>query len=384
MASAVGGSMSQTISGDDRRLAMIAGAGVTISVAALIARLAGLIATGPATLIVLLGATIGLKVVFSYAAKSASAPSRARILERVSTAGLAISGVSVLVALPHLAAKAGIGTFVSDLIAALWTLTVLAIAAGKVRTLGWRAYVGAGLTGFLGIPALSALVGRPIVEALGTSSLFAVVLFLALRRTAVRPTALDLMLLGAFTGAGFALYENAMYGRGGFNPSAVPLVSLLFPVEMTTSIGAHMAHSGHLIGTALIALGVGLVAFYRTRIPRPELVLLVAFLVPLLEHGLTNGLVATRESGWLADIGLILTLGGVLSSLLLIAGVGYAVYMERRSIGIVDYHLSELLPREWLQLSPTESQRRAKLLARAQQPIARSTPSMPSMQESRV
>jgi hypothetical protein len=136
-----------------------------------------------------------------------------------------------------------------------------------------------------------------------------------------------------------------------------------------------------MVGTALIALGIGLVAFYRTRIPRPDLVLLVAFLVPLLEHGLSNGLVATRGSGWLADIGWALTLGGLLSSLLLVAGVGYVAYMERRAIGIVDFHLDELIPKEWLKLSPVEAQRRAALLARAQRQVA---PSTPSMQEGRV
>ena len=234
---------------NDRRLAIIAGAGATLSIAALLARMADKLPAGPATIIVLIGATIGLRVAFSYAAKSASAPSRARMLTLVSTAGLAISAVTMLATLPHLTKTGGIGTFVTDLVAELWALGILTVVSGQVRTLGWRPLLGALLTGFLAVPALAALLGRPVVTALGPSSLLAVafwipateelckaipvafVVFVALRRTAIRPSALDLMLLGAWTGAGFALYENATYGRGSFRLSVVPVISLLFPNE---------------------------------------------------------------------------------------------------------------------------------------------------------
>ena len=107
-------------SSNDRRLAIIAGAGATLSVAALVARLAGVISPGPATIIVSIGATIGLRVAFSYAAKSASAPSRARVLTLVSTVGLSISALTLIGALPHLTKTAGIGTFLTDLVAELW------------------------------------------------------------------------------------------------------------------------------------------------------------------------------------------------------------------------------------------------------------------------
>jgi hypothetical protein len=40
----------------------------------------------------------------------------------------------------------------------------------------------------------------------------AVVLFAALRRSDRRPSALDVMLLGAWAGAGFAIYESATFG----------------------------------------------------------------------------------------------------------------------------------------------------------------------------
>jgi len=179
------------------------------------------------------------------------------------------------------------------------------------------------------------------------------------------------MLLGAWTGAGFSLYENAVYGRGRSQPSAVPIVSLLFPVETTTqAYDWTVVHAGHLVYSALIATAIGLTVLYRRRFPRPELVLLVAFLVAFLEHSVGNAFVASRPSSFVADLMLLPTLGGRLSSLLLIAGVAYVLYVERRAIGAVAFR-----PEEWLrfQLPAAEAQRRSVLLAHAQQPTSQST-----------
>ena len=123
------------------------------------ARLAGKIPAGPATIIVLIGATIGLRVAFSYAAQSASAPSRARVLTLVSTVGLAISALTMIGVLPHLTKTGGMGTFLTDLVAELWALGILTVVSGQVRTLDWRPLVGALMTGFLAVPALATLLG---------------------------------------------------------------------------------------------------------------------------------------------------------------------------------------------------------------------------------
>jgi RsiW-degrading membrane proteinase PrsW (M82 family) len=365
---------------NDRAMAIIAGAGATLSVGALVARTAGLMPAGESTIVALIGATIGLRIAFVYAAKSASAPARARVLALVSTVGLCISAVTMLGALPHLTQKGGVGTFATDLVAELWALALLMAAAASVRTLGWRAFVGAGMTGFLGIPALAALVGRPIVEALGTSSLVAVslwvplteelckaipiafVLVIALRRTTVRPSALDLMLLGAWTGAGFALYENAVYGRARFNLSAVPIVSLIFPTEFARTVSDWTSvQAGHLVFSGLVGIGVGLAVLYRKQFKHPWLILVAVLLVSLLEHSTVNALAASRGVTALSGLGLTLTLGGRLSSLLLLAGVGYALYLERRAIGGGAWWSNE-----FSRLSPTEARRRSMLLARAQ------------------
>ncbi len=374
---------------NDLRMAMVAGAGVTLSVAAVVARAAGVMPSGAATVIVLIGSAIALKVAFSYVAKAASAPSRARVLMIVSNVGLGISAVTILAALPHLTHTGGFEKFATDLVAQLWGLTVLMVIAGSVRTLNWRAFVGAGTTGFLAVTALATLLGSPVVGALGRSSLLAVsvwvplteelckmipvafVVIVALKRTTVRPSALDVMLLGAWTGAGFGLYENATFGRGSFDLSTVPVISLIFPSETSSTVaGSTMVHGGHLIFSALLALGIGLTFLYRNRFKRPELVLLAVVLVALLEHASNNALALAHSDNALLDIALALTLGGFASSLLLIAGIAYAFYIERRAIGAVvsrrEEWLQLLRPDSWFKLPADVAQRRSMLLARAQ------------------
>jgi RsiW-degrading membrane proteinase PrsW (M82 family) len=379
-----------SVSNSDLRLAMIAGAGVTLSIAALVARMAGILPSGLAVGVVVIGATIALKVAFAYAKGSASAPSRARILGLVSNVGLAISAVTVIGMLPVLTKTGGIGTFAVDLVANVWTLTVLAVAAGSVRTLGWRAFVGAGLTGFLGITGIATSLGRPVVTALGATSLLAVavwvplteelcksipvifVVVVALRRTRVRPSALDLMMLGAWSGAGFAVFEDAAYGRSRFHLGAIPLVSLLFPTEYSPErIGSSTVIAGHLIFSALIGLGIGLAVLYRKRFRRPAVVLLVAALASVLEHGLGNTLAlnAYRRPA-IGDFLATLTLGGRLTSLLLIVGIGYVLYIEWPAMGVAGSRPEDwrrmLRPETWLHLSKAEGERRSVLLAQAQ------------------
>ncbi len=378
---------------NDRQLAIIAGAGATLSVAALMARVAGKIPAGPATVIVLIGATIGLRVAFSYAAKSASAPSRARVLTLVSTIGLAISALTMIGALPHLTKTGGFWMFLTDFVAELWALGILTVVAGQVRTLDWRPLAGALMTGFLAVPALATLLGRPVVEALGPSSVLAIglwvpiteelckavpiafVIFVALRRKAIRPSALDLMLLGAWTGAGFALYENATYGRGSFQLSTVPLISLIFPAETSGALfGPSMVHSGHIIFSALIGLGVGLALLYRNRFPRPGLLLLAVCFTAVFEHA-TNNILNMPGHDTMFNPMAPLTLGGLLCTLLLIGGIGYVLYLERQSIGAVAFR-----PKEWLQIPVAESQRRGRLFAKAQLPsslLTSPTPEIP-------
>jgi RsiW-degrading membrane proteinase PrsW (M82 family) len=361
------------------RLAVIAGTSVFVSVAALAAGLTGNLPPGVSTIVVLVGVSIGLRVAWSYAATSASSPSRAATTLMISNGGLAISAVALLASLPRLTQSAGVQTFLIDLLAQLWTIAVLTVVAGPVRTLGWRAFAGVALTGFLAITGLARFVGRPLIENLGASNLFAVavwvpvteelvklipvgiVLALALRRTDARPSALDAMLLGAWTGAGFAVYENAALGRGSFSLWTNPVLSLVVPsTGKGTAFGWPVMQTGHLVHTALIALAVAFAVLYGRRIRRAWIAAAVAIGAVLLEHCSQNAMAAGDLNEIVAKATLVLTLGGWLTSTLLVAGVAYVMAFEWRIVG------GAFRPVDWFRLQPAEALRRAALLARAQ------------------
>lgn len=363
----------------DRVLAIIAGASVALSVAAMLARFAGVLPDGLATIVAIVGAGIGLKVALSYAARSASSAARARTMALVSTVALAISGLTVLASLPRITKAAGLQPFTMDLAAQLWTLALLMLVAGPVRTIGWRAFVGAGLTGLLGITALARLVGTPLVEKLGTSSILAtavwvpiteealkflpvvLVLRMAMRRTTARPSVLDVTLIGAWTGAGFSLFENATAGRGGFSLSANPLLSLLFPSEgKGMASGWTVAQSGHMVHTALIVLGVAFALMYRRQLSRAWIAPVAAIAAVLVEHCSQNAMITGHLNGVVTKISIVLTLGGRLTALMLIGGVAYAIALEWRVVG------GAFAPKAWFPLGPGEAQRRSRLLAAAQ------------------
>jgi RsiW-degrading membrane proteinase PrsW (M82 family) len=274
--------------------------------------------------------------------------------------------------------------FVVDVCAQLWTMAILMLATNRVRTIGWRACAGAALTGFLALTGLARFVGRPLIEHFGESNVFAIavwvplteeflkmlpvllVLLLALRRSDSRPAAVDAMLLGGWTGAGFAACESATLGRGGFSLFAHPTTTLIFPSQNAgAAFGWTVVQSGHMIHTALIAVAVALSAFYGHRIRRNWVVPVVAIAAVLLEHCSQNAMVANGLHEFVAKAAIALTLGGRLSAVLLIAAAAFTVVFESR---IVKGSAPGAI---WAPLQPAEAARRAALLARAQ---ARRTP----------
>jgi len=363
----------------DRRLARIASVGIAISLAAGAARLLHVLPSGAAAAIVLVGVVIGLRVALIYASRSATSATRAKTMTMVANVGLAVSAVTVVAALPHLTKQGGAGHFFSDAFGQLWTLGVLTIAAGPVRTIGWRGMVGAGLTGFLAVTGLSRLVGRPLVNHFGATSLPIVagvvpvteelfkllpvllVVLLAIRRTDTRPSVLDLVLLGAWSGAGFTLFEDASLGRGGAQFGSFPPFSWLSPGGAHATVwGSGYLSVGHLVHTALIALGLGMWMLYRHRIRFAWAWLLIPIGAALADHMLNNAMATGRLSHGTADPFLVLTVWGHLSLLLLLAGVGYLFVREGRSVG-------SLKPaKSWVQLTPAVAAQRGKALAAAQ------------------
>ena len=86
----------------DLRLAAIAGISILISCTAFVAGLTGHMPTGVSTLVVLVGVSVGLRIAWSYTAKSASSQSRAKTTRLISNVGLGISLLALCAALPRI------------------------------------------------------------------------------------------------------------------------------------------------------------------------------------------------------------------------------------------------------------------------------------------
>lgn len=391
--SVAAGPPAEAVSAKDRRVLIIGIVCVAISVVTVLGNVLHLMPSALAVGIVFGALGIGFRVLLMWTAKSASPERREKVLGLLSWVGLGLAGVTFVGLLPRLTAQAGFGTFLSDLFAHAWTIGLLTIAAGLVRTMSWKAFLGAGLSGFFGVPALSRLVGVPIVALLGEDSAIAVafwvplteevlklapvalVVVLAIRKkTDARPSAMDLALMGAWSGAGFALYENGLYGRGGFKFDAFP-ISLFNPNALLNDNGGFaMLAAGHMLWSALAALGLGIGLLYLKRGRLIWLAAPIGLGLAVLEHATVNATGLSLFNGGfveiLARIGTVVTLGGWLSALVMIAGTTLAVLLEWK-------HATRIAPdpaapkaasmdlvKRWLLVPPkTEGRRRSGQLA---------------------
>ncbi len=363
----------------DRRLAFVAAISVGLSLCTCVARLAGVIPGGLAIAIVLLASAVVVRAGLWFAKRSADSAARARVSRIISDVGLAVAAVAIVASLPVVTRNGGFGTYIDSLFQHLWSLALLTAVALPVRTLTWRAYLGAGFTGYLAVTQLARLVGRPVVESLGLR-LFPVAIFvpvteelikaipvlavavLAARRMRQRPSALDCALLGAWVGAGYAVYENSQFGRVGGSWSALP-VSWLFPSDAVShSAGTSYFVAGHLVWSALTGLGIGVAVLYRRRYRLAWLAIPVTFAVAILEHAESDALsLSPFGPEPVGDrILQILTLNGLLSLLLLLAGIALILAVERRAVQ------PDLKPSQWLVLPASAITQRSTRLARLQ------------------
>lgn len=313
-----------------------------------------------------------------------------RSLNLMALVGLAGSTLALLASLPSLTEAGGVGLFVQDLLAHTWVLVILTLAVGSVRTLRFPAFAAVGFAGFFGMFGLSALVGRPLMSALeqqpqvgsvvvmpvieeALKVVPALIVVLLARRREVRPSATDIMLLGAWSGAGFALHENALFGRGGFNFESPPVLTVPFPVMGTNwADGVTVIGAGHLLWSALIALGLGIGLLYRggrwSWIAIP-----VTIAAALGEHAVANAF-ADGTVSVLVRILHVLLLGGGLSTLLLVAGTAVIVLVEwnltshrrmTKLAGSFGRSLPPLPPTRmplWVWGTATEGERRGRML----------------------
>jgi hypothetical protein len=370
----------------DRKLLLGGGACIAVSVVSVILRLSGILPSGLATVAVLLVAGIGLRIFIGYAAKSASSSHRARITKAVALVGLAISVVTVFSALPVLLRGGGSNDFVANIFAHLWTIAILVVVVGTARTLNWLTLIGMGLTGFLAVTGLAFAAGRPVVQAMGETNTFAtvfyvpfteevlkalpalVILIFAMRRRNARPSAVEMALVGAVLGSGFALYEDTQFHRGGFNFGAMPIASIINPTA-TNDGSLRIAYSGagHMVYTTLIVFGMAVGLLYYRRYKWARFAIPVTFAVGLAEHCTQNyaSLVAAGQGNEaIFNLLRVLTLWGWLSTLLLIAGIAWVARAERRAtsngLPLKDTVTSSF----WLR--PASARRAATALARTQ------------------
>lgn len=393
--------MTQEKKFSDRRFAVLGGAIVVVSIAGVVLHSADLLPQSATSGITLAATAIGLRLLLLWTARSASPETKTKVLNVVSLAGLAVSGMVLVLTLPHITGAGGVGLFLGDAVSYGWTLALLLLAAGGVRTLTWRVFLGAGLAGLLAVSAVVRFAGLPVAELIGLdtvlaaagwvplleevlkSALVLLVVLLAARQRDRRPSALDLTMLGAWTGAGFALYENAMYGRGGPYFATAPPFSILFPSQVDV-YGSPFLASGHLVWTSLVGLGLGISVLYRHHWRLAWLAAPLAFVVAVFEHGAGNGIIGSEGSPpVMISIMAALTLNGYLSSLMLVGGVAAMGLLEwrgatrhraphpsappphsrARSAGTLQKQVR--IP-AWLRLASSESERRGAGLASLQ------------------
>ena len=115
-----------------------------------------------------------------------------------------------------------------------------------------------------------------------------------------------------------------------------------------------------MVHTSLIALGVAFALMYPRQVAKRWIAPAVAIGAVLLEHCSQNAMITGHLNEVVGKISIVLTLGGRLTSILLIGGIGCVVLLERKAVG------GAFNPTEWLRLLPQEARRRSALLAAAQ------------------
>lgn len=272
-------------------------------------------------------------------------------LQLLSWAGLAASLVTLAVSAPKLIEEGGgAGVVFGNLVQYSWTIALLLIVFTWTRTIGVRSLTGAALGGFFGVSSLAVLIGKPFVERLGQQSVFvmtvfapvteellklmpvAIFLLFALRSRQFRPSIGDAVLFGTTVACGMSMYENILYARGtdGGWFATLPFSIALPFLHMQGS----MLVGGHVVYTALASLGLAVTILYRARIPFARYAFPVTLAVALFEHMTVDRLVliGSDELGWFARLSLLITLGGYLSTLLLIGGVAAVAVFETRTM----------------------------------------------------
>ena len=270
-------------------------------------------------------------------------------LQLLSWAGLAMSLATLAITTPKLVEEGGGLAIVLGNVAQYgWTIALLFLIFARTRTIGARALVGAALGGFFGVSSLAVLVGKPFVDRLGPESVFVMTVFapvteellklmpvalfllLAMRSRQFRPSIGDAVLFGTTVACGMSMYENILYARGtdGGWLTTLPFSPALPFLHMQGS----MLVGGHVVYTALTSLGLALTVIYGNRVRLARYALPITLAIAIFEHMTVDRLVliGSDELGLFARVSLLITLGGYLSTVLLVVGVAAVAVFETR------------------------------------------------------
>jgi RsiW-degrading membrane proteinase PrsW (M82 family) len=352
---AITGSGASAPGGVDIKLILAGGACAALSIGLLLVHAEGWTPLPVALPLVAIPAAIALRSLLVITGRGASASRRARVQLVVSCVGLAVSMGALALALPRLLQPGGPGFFVSNVVGSTWTIAVFTAAFLFTRTLTWRSLAGAFFTGFFGVTFLAVAVGTPIHNALGDTSALAVAVWgplteellkalpvlvfvlMAQRNRGRRPSVGDVVLFGAVVGAGFALYEDAVYGRdAGAQWGDTPPLTFLFPSMHSASGGGISAlNPGHIALTALVSFGLGFGILYRRRFRAAIWAIPITLAIAVCAHSTPNALTLINPGdhapAW-AQIVSVITVMGYLVPIAMIAGVAWITFFETRGI----------------------------------------------------
>ncbi len=299
----------------DRLVVALGTTSVVLAIGVATAEALHLLPSGIGVVLVLAFASIAIRVMFRLRARKSSALSNPKVMNVVS---LILLGVSLVTALVNiivpitfhnlLPTAQYVGFFFTDLLKLGYSGLILLVIGVAARTMGWRAILGVVLCGILAVSSLALVIDGPIVAAYGGYNQFvvavvvpvteevvkalpvAVFALLAARNLTTRPSALDFGLLGYASGMGFALIEDADYGRTIGDWDSVAPLSHIFPtMEVVVGfVSQGEIGAGHAVWSGFVGLGIGFGVLYRRRFRFAWIAIPATLALAIIEHCLTN------------------------------------------------------------------------------------------------
>jgi RsiW-degrading membrane proteinase PrsW (M82 family) len=313
---------------NDRLFIALGIASVTLTIALAIVDALGLLPGNIGAVLVIAVAMVGIRSLFALRARASSALSNPTVMNVVS---LVLLGVAVLTAVGDIVvALQGhpVANFFIDFGQHAWSFLLLMVVAIPARTMGWKSLLGIVLTGLLAVSSLALFVGRfvvnsvtaydqfaaafyvPVTEELLKAAPLAIFATLAFRNKNSRPSALDFGLLGYACGMGFALIEDAAFGRVAGTWDSLPPLSTIFPSLHVTAglVSQGEIVAGHAIWTGFIGLGIGFGVLYRQRFRFAWIAIPVTLALSIIEHGIGNADLPTPALAFITGHGILVSL----------------------------------------------------------------------------